>query len=130
MTRIRLALCALLLALCVLPFTLAGRFPVESVCFYFPDGHTLNLPLVGQPSRGDALGIRAASVETAIRHRAKVTSDGTATGWEDRMVLAAAMGPQEEGGLSCVEGRYRSGMKGWKCTCDAAGGGCVRVIIQ
>jgi hypothetical protein len=103
---------------------------MESVCFYFPDGTTLNVPFVTPPHRSDNLEIRAALVEVATQHRDKAIREGKATGREDRMLLAAMTEQWTEGGLSCLQARARSGMMGYKCTCDAAGGGCIRVIVQ
>jgi hypothetical protein len=103
---------------------------MESVCFYLPDGKTINLPYVNPPHRGDNLEIRSALVETATRHRADVVASGKATGWEDRMVLAAMTEQWSEGGLSCTYGISRSGGRMYNCTCDAGGGGCTRVIVK
>lgn len=107
---------------------------LESVCFYFKDGSTVNLKFPNPPARGDNLAIHNAIVEVALQHRKDALALGKERGREDQMVMAAvtdqwATGPGE-GGLSCREGRSRSGMKIYHCSCDAAGSGCIRVIVQ
>jgi hypothetical protein len=125
---------ALLLFVVVAGLTAAVGAPkndrMESVCFYLPDGKTINLPYVNPPHRGDNLEIRSALVETATRHRADVIASGKAIGWEDRMVLTAMLDQWSEGGLSCTYGISRSGGRMYNCTCDAGGGGCTRVIVK
>jgi hypothetical protein len=103
---------------------------MESACFYFPDGKTIHLPLVHQPSRSDNLSIRAALVETATQHRAAAIASGKLSGYEDRMVFAAMTEQWTEGGLSCAYAVSRSGGRGYDCTCNATGTKCIRVVVQ
>ena len=129
------AMLALAVAVSIVPSQAVAASPMntkmDGVCFYFPDGKKLHLPMVNPPNRSDALGIRASLIETAKDHRDKVMhGERTVTGWEDRMVLAAMMEQWTEGGLACVHGTSRSGGRMYSCTCDAGGGGCTRVIVQ
>lgn len=116
------------------PDPVVGFNHLESVCFYFKDGTTLNLKFKNPPPRGDALAIQAAVLETALQYRADSIALGKARGFEDQMVAAASLdqwgGGSGEGGLSCRWGYARSGMKFYVCSCDAAGTGCIRVIVQ
>jgi len=129
------AMLALAVAVSIVPSQAVAASPMntkmDGVCFYFPDGKKLHLPMVNPPNRSDALGIRASLIETAKDHRDKVMhGERPITGWEDRTILAAMTEQWTEGGQSCKAGYSRSGMKVYNCTCDADGGGCVRVIVQ